>query len=137
MGRTNVHKAPGWSQLSKTDKGALERNDPTRTRPIRRPRTARHGAPDRMMSQGIKQKMGHRNMHKAPGHSQLRKTDTGALERNVLTRTRPVRRPHTVRHGVPERLTMPQGRKYKMGCANVHKAPGWSQLTKTDTGTLE
>ena len=32
MGHLNVHKAPGRSQLSKNDTGALERNGPTRTR---------------------------------------------------------------------------------------------------------
>ena len=32
---------------------------------------------------------------------------------------------------------MPQGSKQKMGHLNMHKAPEWSQLSKTDTGTLE
>ena len=32
---------------------------------------------------------------------------------------------------------MPQGRKWKTGRSNVHKAPEQSQLSKTDTGALE
>ena len=80
MGHLNMHKGPRWSQLSKTDTGALEQNGPTRMRPVGRPRTARHGTPDRMMPQGSKQKTGRSNMYKALGQSQLSKTDTGALE---------------------------------------------------------
>ena len=38
------------------------------------------------MPQGSKWKMGHLNMHKAPRRSQLSKADTGALERNNMTR---------------------------------------------------
>ena len=37
------------------------------------------------MRQGRKWQVGHLNMQKAPGQSQLRKTDTGALERNGPT----------------------------------------------------
>ena len=102
------------------------------------------------MPQGSKQKMSHKNVHKALGRSQLRKTDTGALERNSSTRTRPVGQPHTVRHGAPKQM-MPQGikrkmdhsnvhkanDKRKMGHPNVHKAPGWSQFIKIDMGALE
>ena len=39
--------------------------------------------------------MSHPNVYKAPGQSQLRKTDTSTLEQNGPTRTRPVGRPHT------------------------------------------
>ena len=95
-----------------------------------------HGTPDRTMPQGGKWKTGHPNVHKALEWSQLSKTDTGALERNGPTRTRPVGRPHTARHNVPDR-TMPQGIKWQTGHPNVHKAPRWSQLRKTDTGALE
>ena len=41
------------------------------------------------------------------------------------------------RHDAPDRTNMPQGSKQKTGCQNVHKAPGQSQLSKTDTGALE
>ena len=98
---------------------------------------AQHDAPDRMnMPQGSKQQMGWQNVHKAPGQSQLNKTDTGGLERNDPTQTRPVGRPHMVQHGVLDR-TMPQGIKWKMGRLNMHKAPRRSQLSKTDTGALK
>ena len=100
MGCMKMHKAPRQSQLSKIDTGTLEENDPNQTCPVRRPCTTRHRTPDRMMPQGSKWKMGRPNMHKAPGRSQLSKTDTGALERNELNRTRPVGRPHMVRHDV-------------------------------------
>ena len=80
--------------------------------------------------------MGRLNVHKAPGQSQLSKTDMGTLEQNGPTSTCLVGRRHTVRHGAPNR-TMPQGNKPKIGCPNVHKAPTWSQLSKTDMGTLE
>ena len=82
----NVHKAPGQSQLRKTDTSTLERNDPTRTCLVERPdHKARHGALDRKMPKGSKQKMGHSNVHKALVQSELSKTDTGTLERNGLT----------------------------------------------------
>ena len=80
--------------------------------------------------------MGRMKVKKAPRWSQLNKTDTGALKRNDPTRMRPVERPHMARHGTPDR-TMPHGSKWKMGCSNVHNAPGWSQLRKNDTGTLK
>ena len=84
---SNVHKGLRQSQLSKTDTGTLERNNPTRTRSIGRPHMVRqYTAPNRMMLQGRKWQMGCPNMHKALGQSQLSKTDTGALERNGLTR---------------------------------------------------
>ena len=51
-------------------------------------------------AQGSKWKIGCPNVHKAPEQSQISKTDTGALERNGSTRTRPVGRPHMVRHSV-------------------------------------
>ena len=98
----------------------------------------RHGALDRTMPQGRKWKTGHLNMHKALGRSQLSKTDTGALKRNGSTKTRLVgRRPHTARHDAPDRTNMTHERKHKMGHPNVHKALEQSQLSKTDTGTLE
>ena len=81
-----MHKAPEWSQLNKTNTGALERNGPIgQTRPVERPHIARNDAPERMISQGRKQKMGHPNVHKAPRWSQLSKIDTGALEQNGAT----------------------------------------------------
>ena len=80
--------------------------------------------------------MGHLNVHKAPRQSQLSKNDTDALEQNDLTRTRLVGRPHTTGHGTHDRM-MPQGIKWETGFPNVHKALRWSQLSKTDTGTLE
>ena len=55
--------------------------------------------------------MGYPNVNTALGWShELRKTDTGTLERNGPNRTRPVGRPHTARQGTPDR-TIPQGRK--------------------------
>ena len=81
--------------------------------------------------------MGYLNVQREPEQSQLSKTNTGALERNRQTRTRPIERPHSMaRHSAPDRA-MPQGRKWKTGLLNVHKARGWSQLSKTDTGALE
>ena len=85
MGHLNMHKPLGKSQLSKSDMGALERNNLTRPRLVRRPHTARHGMPDRTMPQGRKQKIGHPNVNKAPRRSQLSKTDTSALDRNGPT----------------------------------------------------
>ena len=85
MGRLNMHKALGQSQLSKIDTGALEQNDTTRTRPIGRPHTVQHGTPDRTMPQGRKWKTSHLNVHKAPRQSQLSKIDTGTLELNGPT----------------------------------------------------
>ena len=85
MSRLKVHKAPRQSQLSKTDTGTLERNLPTRTCPVERPHMAQHGTPERTMPQGRKWQTGHPNMHKAPGKSQISKTDTDALERNGST----------------------------------------------------
>ena len=90
MGYPNMYMAPGWSQISKTDTGALELNDPTRTCLVGKPPTMRHHVPDRMIPQGIKLKTGFLNVHKAPGWSQLSKTDMGTLERNNLTRSFPV-----------------------------------------------
>ena len=98
---------------------------------------ARHDAPDRTMPHGRKWKTGCLNEYKAPRWSQLSKTDMGTLERNGLTRKRPVGQPdHKARHGAPGRI-MPHGSKRKTGCPNVHNAPEWSQLSKTDTGALE
>ena len=71
--------------------------------------------------------MDHLNMHKAPGWSQLSKTDTGALKRNSH---------HKAQHDAPDQ-TMPHGTKWKTGRPNLPKAPVWSQLRKTDTGALE
>ena len=85
MGHPNMHKGLELSQLRKTDMGALERNSSTRTRPVGQPHTARHDAPNRTMPQERKYQMGHLNMHKAPGWSQLCKTKMGALKRNDLT----------------------------------------------------
>ena len=95
MGRLNLHKAPGRSQLSKTDMGTLERNGPTRTRPVGQPHTTRHDALDRTnMPQGRKKKMRRPKVHKAPRWSQLSKIDIGALEQNGPTQTRLVGQPH-------------------------------------------
>ena len=80
MGRLNVHKEPGWSQITKTNTGALQQNDPTRTGPVGQPHMARHDAPDQKMPQGIKWQTGFPNVHMALEQSQLRKTDTGTLE---------------------------------------------------------
>ena len=126
MGQTSVHKAPGRSQLSKTDTGSLERNSPTGTRPIgRRPHTARHDAPERTsMPQGSKQQTSRPNVHKAPQRLELSKTNTGTLERNGPTQMRPIERPYTTRQYCAPERTMLQGRKRKMGCPNVHKGPG-------------
>ena len=85
-GRPNVHKAPGRSQLSKNDTGALARNGPTRPERTPSHETARperapsHGPPDRMMAQERKWKKGHPNVHKALERSQLSKNDTGTPE---------------------------------------------------------
>ena len=89
------------------------------------------------MPQGSKWKMGCPNIHKAPGQSQLSKTDTGTLERNGPTRTRLIGKPHTTRRDALNRTNMPQESKQQMIRSNVHKAPGQSQLSKTDTNTLE
>ena len=86
MGHPNMHKAPRWSQLSKTNTGALKWNGPTRMRRVGWPYTAWHDAPKKIMPQGRKSKMGHRNMHKAAEWSQLSKIDMGTLERNGPTR---------------------------------------------------
>ena len=95
-GRSNMHKALEQSQICKTDTGTLEQNSPTRAPPVGRPRTVRHGVPDRMMPQGGKWKTGCSKVQKAPRLSQLSmKTDTGALERNGSTRTCPVGQPRT------------------------------------------
>ena len=95
MGRLNVHKPPGWSQLSKIDTGTLERNNATQTCLVGRPHMEQHGPPDQTMPQWRKQQMGHLNMNKASRQSQLNKTDTGALEQNVPTSMCLVGRPHT------------------------------------------
>ena len=80
--------------------------------------------------------MSHPTVHKGIGQSQLSKIDTGILERNGLTRTHLVGRPHTMRHDTPDQ-TMPQGSKRQTDHPNVNKAPRWSQLSKTDMGALK
>ena len=95
--------------------------------PERAGRATSHGAPDRTMPQGSKWKMGHPNMHKGPGWSQLSKADTGALKQNNLTRTCPIGPLHMARHNAPDRM-MPQGRKWKTGFPKVHKVPGSDNL---------
>ena len=75
-------------------------------------------------------------MHQAPGLSKLTKFYMATLKRNDLTQMRFVAHPHMTRHDTPDR-TMPQGSKWKTGHLNMHKALRWSQLRKTDTGTLE
>ena len=85
MGRPNMHKTPGWSQLSKSDTGALGPNNPTRARLAGCPHPARHDTPDRMDAHGRKWKMGQPNVYKAPWQSQLCKIDMVALKRNDPT----------------------------------------------------
>ena len=68
-------------------------NDPTRTdaltrhaHPNARPHPAQHGTPDQMDTHGSKRQTGCPDVHKAPGRSQLSKSDTGTLEPNDPTR---------------------------------------------------
>ena len=61
-----------------------------------------HDTHDQMKAQGSNQKMVSKNVHRALVCSQLRKFDTGALNRNDLTRMILGRCPQTTQHSVPD-----------------------------------
>jgi len=126
MGRPNVHKAPGCSQLSKTDTGSLQRNGMTRTRLVRRPHTARHDAPDRTMPHGRKWQTRRPNLHKAPRRSQLSKNLYRHPRKKWLDPNMPGR---ATSHGSPDR-TMPQGAKRKQATRTCTRHSGSHNLAK-------
>ena len=136
MGCLNVHKGLGRSQLSKTDTGTLERNSSTRpecTRSIDLTRCDT-ACPTERCHKGENSKWATQTCTRDPGGHNLAKliwalsNEMAQPDLNVPGRA--------TSHGAPER-TMPQGIKWKMGHPNVHKEPGWTQLSKTDTGALE
>ena len=88
---------PTFHTKSKSDKRTLGQNRATRTTPSVRPHPGRHEGPRRTNAHGSKRQTGRPDVHKAPGRSQLSKSDTGALRPNGPTRTDALTRCHTAR----------------------------------------
>ena len=124
---------PTFHTKSKSDKRTLGQNRATRTPPSVRPHPGRHEGPRRTDAHQSKRQTGRPDVHKAPGRSQLSKSDTGALGPNDPTRTdaltrhaHPNERHHPARHDTPD----PNGRSWEQ---TANKPPGRAQGTRAVT----